>query len=310
MSEMSDRSASDKIGLSALTFPMLGEEFLEEAWPDQPFVAHDLGESVQALRNLPFLTSLDAMLANWPNLVQVHLPDVADESSAIDTNTKDATKLYANRMALLFNNVQTQSPVLQEWLDALADDLGLPNSTYGRCMVYATPHGKGTAAHFDQNVNFVLQLHGTKTWWLAPNDSVDRPTQRHTIGQPLDPELTSYAHSEMPTEMPAEPLEIVLKPGSMLFVPRGFWHKTEADGEALALNFTFSQPTWIDLLTLALRSRLSLSPEWRALADGVRSKDESRRLVARQKFDDLLLELVEDLPHWCAEDILGATEGI
>ena len=72
---------------------MLGEEFLEAAWPDQPFVAHDLGESVQALRGLSFLSSLEAMLTNWPNLVQVHLPDVADESSAIAANTKDAGKL-------------------------------------------------------------------------------------------------------------------------------------------------------------------------------------------------------------------------
>ena len=146
---------------------------------------------------------------------------------------------------------------------------------------------------------------------MAPNESVDRPTQRHTIGQPLDPELASYAYAEMPSERPVDQTDVVLKPGSMLFVPRGFWHRTEANGEAASAELShLVQPTWIDLLTLALRSRLSLSPEWRGLADGVRSKDESRRLVARQKFDDLILELVEDLPQWCAEDILGATEGI
>ena len=308
--QLEAQAAENKIGLSALTFPMSGDEFVQEAWPEQPFVSHDLAETVESLVKLPFLTSLDSMLEHWRGTVQVHLPDVKDESSAIDANTSDARKLYANGMALLFNNVQALSPVLQEWLDALSNDLGLPNSTYGRCMVYATPDGKGTAPHFDQNVNFVLQLHGTKTWWLAPNDSVDYPTQRHTMGQPLDPELASYAHAGMPSEMPSDSLEVVLKPGSMLFVPRGFWHRTEAESEALALNFTFSQPTWIDIMTLALRSRLSLSPNWRSLADGVRSNDESRRLAARERFDQLILELVEDLPHWCAEDILGATEGI
>lgn len=296
-------------GLSALIAPHTVEEYFEQSWPHEPFVVHGLAESVQELTQLPFLNSLDDLLNSWPNQIQVHLPDVADESSAIHTNAQDAKKLFSNRMALLFNNVHTISPVLTKWLQALQKDLGLPTSTHARCMVYATPDGKGTAAHFDQNINFVLQLHGTKKWWLAPNQHVENPTQRFTTGQEIDPELATYAAPDMPKKMPKDHQEIILKPGSMLFVPRGYWHSTEADGEALALNFTFSQPTWIDILTLALRSRLMLSPEWRELADGVTSRDEDRRLQAQQTFDFLLRDLVEDLPNWQAADILGATEG-
>jgi 50S ribosomal protein L16 3-hydroxylase len=298
------------MSLSALISPHATEDFLKESWPGEPFVVHGLNDTVKQLTQLPFLQSLDSLLNAWPSLVQAHLPDVSDESSSVDATPKDARKLFANKMGLLFNNVQNISPELRTWLGALRHDLGLPKSTRARCMVYATPDGKGTSPHFDQNVNFVLQLQGTKTWWLAPNKNVNNPTQRYTIGQPLDPELASYAYDEMPTEIPKEEgREIVLKPGSMLFVPRGFWHSTSATGEALALNFTFSQPTWIDLFTIALRSRLSLSPEWRELADGVTSSDEERRSIARQKFDALLLELVEDLPNWEAADILAATEG-
>jgi 50S ribosomal protein L16 3-hydroxylase len=298
------------MSLSALTFPLAADDFITESWPGEPFVVHGLKDSVKQITQLPILQSLDSLLNAWPGLVQAHLPDVSDESSSVDATPKDARKLFANKMGLLFNNVQNISPELTTWLNTLWHDLGLPKSTQARCMVYATPDGKGTAPHFDQNANFVLQLHGTKTWWLAPNKNVNNPTQRYTIGQPLDPELASYSCDEMPTEMPKEERrEIVLKPGSMLFVPRGFWHSTSATGEALALNFTFGQPTWIDLFTIALRSRLSLSPEWRELADGVTSSDEERRLIARQKFDALLLELVDDLPNWEAADILAATEG-
>ena len=154
-----------------------------------------------------------------------------------------------------------------------------------------------------------MQIHGTKTWWLAANESVIHPTERHTIGQPLDPELASYAHDEMPNAMPSDRTEIVLNPGSMLFVPRGFWHCTEAKGPALALNFTFNQPAWADIFLLALRSRLLLSPEWRELADQVSAKDPARRKSAQDRLDLLLSELIVDLPHWQASDILGATEG-
>ncbi len=285
--------------LNSLLSPLTLEEFQGSHWPLLPFVTHGLQSTVKELTDLPFLKSLDAMLAAWPGNVQVHLPDVRDESSAIDVAPKIAKQKFEEKMALLFNNVQDISPVLKDWLANISFDLGLPKSTYGRCMVYATPDGKGTAAHFDQNINFVLQIHGTKTWWLAPNFTFVNPTERFTIGQPLDPELASYALEEPPTTMPEPQEKIVLKPGSMLFVPRGYWHRTEAEGEALALNFTFSQPTWIDLLLLALRSRLSLSPEWRELA----------KVDSPERFDSLLAELREDLPNWEAQDILGATEG-
>ncbi len=300
----------EKIGLSALIGAKNAAEFMAGSWPKQPFVAHNLGTYIQPILDISFLQSLEALLQTWHGPIQAHLPDVSDESSSIDVNSKEARKLFSNRMALLFNDVQSLSPELENWIKALAKDLGLPASTYGRCMVYATPDGKGTAAHFDQNINFVLQIHGTKHWSVAPNTSVENPTQRFTIGQDLDPELASYAENEMPGEMPNKGRrEITLKPGSILFVPRGWWHCTEATGEALALNFTFSQPTWVDLFTLALRSRLLLSPAWRELADGVSSANQGNRLVAQNQLDELLSQLVEDLPNWRAEDILGATEG-
>lgn len=278
-------------------------------WPKKPFVIHNV--NLPVLTSLAFLGSLDKMLSAWPNKVQVHLPDVADESSSIDASPAEARQKFKDGMALLFNNVQTISPVLEQELRQLRGQLGLPNSTVARCMVYATPAEKGTAAHFDQNINFVLQIHGTKRWRIAPNETFANPTERYTIGQPLDSELATYIEGDLPTKMPTENCEeIILKPGSLLFVPRGFWHTTSAEGEALALNFTYSQPTWVDLFTAALRSRLTLSPEWRELADGVASSEGFMRARARAKFDELLSGLVDDLPNWNAADILAATEGL
>lgn len=282
---------------------------MKENWPKKPFIIHNV--NLPALTSLSFLGSLDTMLKAWPNKVQVHLPDVADESSSIDASPDEAKQKFKDGMALLFNNVQTISPVLGEELKQLHSELGLPNSTVARCMVYATPAGKGTAAHFDQNINFVLQIHGTKRWRIAPNETFTNPTERYTIGQPLDSELATYIEGDLPTKMPTENCEeIILKPGSLLFVPRGFWHTTSAEGDALALNFTYSQPTWVDLFTAALRSRLTLSPGWRELADGVTSSQGFARARARAKFDELLSGLVDDLPNWNAADILAATEGL
>ena len=287
-----------KSGLAALIHPYTADEFFTLYENNQPFIVHNLADQIKALTDLPFLASLEAMLASWPSAIQAHLPDVRDEASSIDTNFKDAKKLFNNGMGLLFNDVQNISPVLQEWLAEIRIDLGLSALTYGRCMVYATPDNKGTAPHFDQNINFVLQIHGTKKWWLAPNQHVDNPLTRHTMGLPTDSELMSYIDAPMPTEMSKDAISFELKPGSLLFVPRGSWHSTEAEGDALSLNFTFTAPTWIDLFTATLRSRLALSPEWR----------ETAHITGEEKFDSLLATLVDDLSNWRAGDILNATE--
>ncbi|MEO8550635.1 MAG: cupin domain-containing protein, partial [Kofleriaceae bacterium] len=232
------------------------------------------------------------------DVVQVHLPDVRDESHAVSVSPQDARKLFANGMGLLFDDVARYAPTLVPWLDAIRSDLGLSALTQQRCLVYATPATKGTAWHFDQNVNLVLQVHGAKTWWLAPNAHVERPMTRHTVGQRVDTELQSYARMPMLDGVPADVREIVLAPGSLLFVPRGTWHATRATTDALSLNFTFTPPTWIDLLTAALRGRLAQSPAWRATAAP----------ASPATFEALLRELAEEAAHWHAADILAATE--
>lgn len=287
-----------KTGLAALLHPKGVSSFLESFKSNKPFVVHkENDETIKQLFSLPFLSSLEGLINSWPWPIQAHLPDVRDEASSIDTNAKDAKKLFDNGLGLLFNDVQNISPVLEEWLADLKRDLGISSLTYGRCLIYATPHGKGTAAHFDQNINFVLQVHGTKRWHVAPNNQIINPMTRHTIGLPIDPEMMSYMEEEMPNEMPEGEQVFELRPGSLLFVPRGCWHSTEAQGDALSLNFTFTAPTWADLFLAALRSRLILSPEWRETAD-----------LSEEKFDQLLQDLAEDIPFWKARDILGATE--
>ncbi|MDO9181429.1 MAG: cupin domain-containing protein [Bacteriovorax sp.] len=292
--------------LSALIKPHTTTDFFKAYEKNEPLVIHGLSDSIQDLNDLPFLKSLDNLLNCWPNLIQAHLPDVRDEASSIDTTAKDARKLFDNGMGLLFNHADTISPVLHHWVQELRKDLGLSALTNSRCLIYATPKGSGTAPHFDQNCNFVLQITGVKKWWIAPNTQVSNPMTRHTMGLPIDPELESYLEMPMPNTMPKDIKLIELKAGSLLFLPRGCWHSTEATSDALSLNFTFTPPTWIDLLAAALRGRLAQSSQWRETADGV--SDFERSASAIEKFDYLLAGLKADLPTWKAIDILGATE--
>ena len=249
--------------------------------------------------------TLETLLERWPSSIEAHLPDLRDEMSAIETTPKDAHKLFQNGLGLLFKEVNKFSAPLQQWLEEFQRELGLSALTYGRCLIYVTPDGKGTAPHFDQNINFVYQVSGTKLWTMSENVDVQHPLTRHTMGQEADPELQSYLQGPLPGMMTScQTFE--LKPGSILFVPRGHWHETEAHGEALSLNFTFTAPSWLDLMTAALRGRLALDPSWRETARGLTTPED--RAGAEQRFSMLLQELSQDLPHWSARDILGATD--
>ena len=295
-----------KKGLSALLHPMSMDDFFSAYQSSQPFVIQHNADQIKPLLDLPFLSSLEALLQIWPSSIDVHLPDIRDEASSITTNAEEANNCFNQGMGLLFNEAQNLSPLLKEWLDIMRLEMGLSSMCYSRCLIYATPDGKGTAPHFDQNINFVLQIHGIKKWRMAPNQHVENPLTRHTMGLPADPEMMSYLESPLPLNMPADAKTYELKPGSLLFVPRGYWHETEAEGDALALNFTFTAPTWLDLFTAALRGRLALSPEWRKTADGL--ADRARFDQAELKFDQLLNQLLDDMPNWRATDILSATE--
>ena len=281
-------------------------DFLDRYRKNEPLLVHHKGQELDSIQKLPFLESLDALIKHWSSPVQTHLPDVRDESSAIDVPSKDAHKLFACGMGLLFQDAEALSPVLEESLVQLRKDLGLSALTFARCLIYATPDGKGTAPHFDQNINFVYQVSGTKKWRMAPNTQVENPLTRHTMGQEPDSELAGYLDDELPREMPPNSQTYVLKPGSLLFVPRGYWHETEAEGDAMALNFTFTAPSWMDLFLAALRSRLAQFPEWRETANSVATPDQ--REQAEEKLDSLLSMLVDDLPEWRASDILDVTE--
>ena len=286
-------------GIAALIHPRSTEELCGHMRTSEPLVVHDRQASLAELLSLPLLGSLDALLAAWPDSVEVFHPEIADEAGSVLVGPDEARTRFANGMTLMFSEVQLHAPGLVPWLEAIRADIGVSALTEKRCLIYATPAGTGTGPHFDQNVNFVLQVHGTKRWRLAPNTNVTRPMTRHRLGQPIDPELESYSRLPMPITLPADHTEIVLEPGSVLFIPRGTWHATHATTDALSLNFTFSAPTWLDVFGAALRSRLAQSTEWR----------ETAAPLEVATFEALLRDLSDDAAHWHAADILEVTEG-
>lgn len=299
------------IGLADLISPLTTNEFFSSYWPNEPIFIPSVKNKLAPLFAIPQLQSLEALVAARTLKVRACLPDHDDEYSSIHVDPQDALKVYKNRMTLVFDQMHFQDPFISRSLEQIRLDLGLVNGggendlCRARSIVYATPEGCGTHLHFDANANFIIQIKGSKRWRLAPNESVDCPTERFTAGsEEMPAALEKQCHAPLIDELPEDCLEFLLEPGGVLFVPRGYWHETTTDEDSMSLNFTFSQPTWADIFTKSLQEVLLQSPQWRELADGLESNDPERKQSAINHFEFLVKQLTIELPDFTGNQLL------
>jgi len=276
-------------GLQALLGPFPQTRFLEERWPERSLVVHAPPERL-ADAGLPRLGTLEELLERWPGRVRL-----GDRRGGRLVSPAEARRLHAAGEHLAFSDVEHVVPPLRGWLERLRWELDLPISCHGRCLVYASPAGAGEVLHFDQNVNFVVQLGGEKHWRTARNRHVRRPTARYTSLAPPEGELLEYASLPLPTEMPAEAEVARLRPGSLLFLPRGEWHETRATEASLSLNFTFDQPCWADLMPPDLRPALLRDERWRDLARGAGAPRRAAAAAAEATLRELVAARAPEL---------------
>lgn len=274
--------------------------FVAGYWPDIFTVAHGPLARIPELIALDQIHSVDDLLAVWPGGLRL-----GDRFGGREIDTSSARTLYRQGCHLAFSDAEQVFPVLRRMLERLRLDLRLPLNCFGRCPIYASPNGVGEALHFDQNANFIVQISGEKIWRVAPNRDVIRPTDRYTTAQPVpSAELRLYGPDVLPVTLPPDAETVRMKPGSVMFLPRGHWHQTEAVGHSLSLNFTFDQPTWADLMGPGTRRALLGREQWRALASGAAHLD----AIAADDAVRTLASLIAALPAQIVD--ISAAEAI
>ena len=110
-------------------------------------------------------------------------------------------------------------PPVIDFVRAMTSDVGHPVQT----NAYITPPAnRGFDPHYDVHDVFVLQVAGTKRW------RVHEPVHRHPLAdQPWTDHREAIAARA--TEQPV--IDAVLEPGDCLYLPRGWIHSAEAQGE-------------------------------------------------------------------------------
>ena len=161
---------------------------------------------------------------------------------------------------------------LAKFCRGLEVDLGYP----AQANAYYTPRGsQGFAVHHDTHDVFVLQVAGEKHW---------------RIYDPLfELPLKHQRYSKALGEHGPPTLELTLRAGDTLYLPRGWLHDAlTSETDSLHVTVGINLHTWVDALRLAL-DECEDDVEFRRSVpeDGAMASDLVERLAARLDADDV-----------------------
>jgi len=134
-------------------------------------------------------------------------------------------RLFADGSTVVLQGLHRLWPPLIEFADQLAADLGHPTQV----NAYITPpSSRGFSPHYDVHDVFVLQVAGEKHWRIhAP-----------VLADPLRTQPWQDRADDVAAAAEGEPvIDAVLRPGDVLYLPRGFLHSAEALG-AISAHLT------------------------------------------------------------------------
>jgi bifunctional lysine-specific demethylase and histidyl-hydroxylase NO66 len=140
-------------------------------------------------------------------------------------------RLFAEGATIVLQGLHRIWPPLVEFSQALAADVGHPVQV----NAYVTPpQSRGFDDHYDVHDVFVLQVDGQKRW------RVHEPVHE----APLRDQPWTLHRTAVEAAARTEPvLDVVLRPGDCLYLPRGYLHAAAALG-GVSTHLTFGVHTW------------------------------------------------------------------
>lgn len=287
-------------GTKALLGESLAATFRARDWPRGPLLVHGPVRRFDSLLKAPELQSLPRLMAAR------HGKIMAERASGyIECDADTALRLYEGCQPIQVSGIGVGVPEVDRWTRAIAKDLGMPpivDSVRANAFA-AIAGGVRFPLHFDATDVIVVQLVGDKRWRLAPNPEVPYPTSGCGTFAPVLPgkDIRRYHYDGFP--QPKRERTILLRPGSALYVPGGYWHGTETIGPSFSITFVLGRPSAHDLVLERIKAALSQNPAWLEPAVGIRGGARARR-KAEARLGELLRHFDRDVGKLDARELI------
>lgn len=267
------------IDLRALLQPFAVETFLERHWERAPVLVPSQAERLRLAR-WPAVADLQRLLL-YGCFQRKDLALASPTGSVFDglldaDGRADVGAVFGGFAAghtVVFNRLCSRLPELAVVARGLEASLGHEVRING----YLGPRGgQGFPRHFDPVEAFVLQLDGEKTWRVYPR-IFEAPMREDLF--PLDG-----------IELGPPILEARLRPGDLLYVPRGFPHVAYPETRSLHLTIGVRPRTWSDALIELVRAAARNDARLRAAVPAAGTAP----AAVREHLGRLLASLAED----------------
>lgn len=199
------------------------------------------------------------------------------------------------QLAVRLPELRAKLPGANAWAGEFERELGLAVGS-AQLNAFVNPAGVGLGPHCDPAEHLLIHVAGEKRIRLAPNPGGEFITASHCLT--LTPRHTEYVQycGGLPswTALP-DGEEILLRPGSVLLLPRGVFHETVGgmSGPSATVVLQLNPPNYADLVLGYLRPYLLQSPGWRR---PVHAKGPDAEGSVEASVAGLLDELARKLP--------------
>ena len=170
-------------------------------------------------------------------------PSLEGVAGAADFQQRIA-QFHARNYSVRFPELRPLSPPLDRLARALEVLLHQPVTS----SAFWSRGGMRAPVHYDDHDLLVVQLRGTKRWYVS-----SRPSELHNTWKGIP--------SSAPELGPHQTLDV--QPGDLLYLPRGTYHSVDSDGGSLHLSIGFTPLTLREALIAALDHLSDLDRAWR-----------------------------------------------
>ncbi|KKD38262.1 cupin domain-containing protein [Limnoraphis robusta] len=257
---------------ATLLAPHSGESFLQNYWLKQAVIIP--ASHPHKFSHLFSWQDLNTLL-NFHHLIYPEIRLAKGGQTLPENAGDDLIKQCQEGATLIVDCLHTRLPAIAEFSANLRKELGHRTQVNAYCSF---PGHQGFACHYDAHEVFILQISGHKHWRVF-SSTFEFPLSKHRSSL-FDP----------PTTEPY--VDQVLKPGDLLYIPRGHWHYAIAvDQPSLHLTLGVDCQTGIDFAEW-LTEELQQNPLWRKSLPLLTS---THRQACHQQLRDLFKEWVQQL---------------
>ncbi len=258
-----------KIGIHSFFAPLTTDQFLQDYWPSRCLVKHSSIPAPFEIGRLGSVHSFDDLLPLLDQAPSGRISFLAYPMKARkkfrSVDRSEVVEVWKKGASFCIYGFHLLDPHLIRGLLQIEKDIGIL-SKGSFCCGYVSAKGEVVPMHMDFTDSFVLQVAGTKRWNIAPNEQIKYTPIVWTKGLPIPRE---YGVKQFPKKMPPTKQTFDLKPGSVLYVPRGHWHETLATSTSISITFSLNAWAWRDLVLKVFEKRLVALEKYREPMPGV-----------------------------------------